>query len=117
MTKLRLLSEAAQPYVPLGTGVPATISRAFEDAFAAGVDIGFVKMTSEFTWNVASDEVMYILDGAVTVIQNGLEVSGVAGDVLLIPTEGPAQFSPSPELRAFYVTLRQPRAVVRGDSV
>ncbi|MFI3312356.1 MAG: cupin domain-containing protein [Eubacteriales bacterium] len=66
---------------------------------------GIMEMTdTTFDWTLQYDEIDYIIQGSLTVIQDGKATTALAGEVMLIPKGSDIQFSVSGHARFLYVT-------------
>lgn len=66
---------------------------------------GFMEMEeSEFDWTLNYDEVDYIIEGTLVIKTGGEEISGNAGDVIMIPKGSRISFSAPGCVKFFYVT-------------
>jgi ethanolamine utilization protein EutQ len=66
---------------------------------------GFMEMeTSEFDWTLNYDEVDYVIEGTLVIKTEGREITGNAGDVIMIPKGSSISFSAPGYVKFFYVT-------------
>lgn len=66
---------------------------------------GLMEMeSSEFDWTLNYDEVDYIIEGTLVIKTGGEEISGNAGDVIMIPKGSSISFSAPGYVKFFYVT-------------
>lgn len=66
---------------------------------------GFMEMEkSEFDWTLNYDEVDYIIEGTLVIKTEGSEITGNAGDVIMIPKGSSISFSAPGYVKFFYVT-------------
>jgi ethanolamine utilization protein EutQ len=66
---------------------------------------GFMEMeASEFDWTLNYDEVDYIIEGTLVIKTGGSEITGNAGDVIMIPKGSSISFSAPGYTKFFYVT-------------
>ncbi|MGE5677454.1 MAG: cupin domain-containing protein [Pseudomonadota bacterium] len=59
---------------------------------------------SEFDWTLNYDEVDYVIEGTLVIKTGGEEISGNAGDVIMIPKGSSISFSTPGYVKFFYVT-------------
>ena len=66
---------------------------------------GFMEMEgSEFDWTLNYDEVDYVIEGTLVIKTEGREITGNAGDVIMIPKGSSISFSAPGYVKFFYVT-------------
>lgn len=102
MNKIAVLLESSEPYREVVEGL--SVARCITAAGSTRFGGGFARLTGSVIWDdMDYDEVIYVLDGRVTVEREGFAITGACGEVLLIPAGGATVFSVDSEARILFV--------------
>ena len=105
---LKLVRGSTAKWEPLDTGNPA--DKVFYNELIGADDgssmgAGFITIEKcEFPWDVACEELYYVVEGTLTVEKDGKVYTAHAGDALFFQNGAKLKFGSPDKMKAFYVT-------------
>lgn len=105
---LKLVRSSTAKWEPLDTGNPA--DKVFYNELIGGSDgssmnAGFITIEKcTFPWDVACEEMYYVVEGTLNVEKDGKVYTAHAGDALFFQNGAKLKFGSPDKMKAFYVT-------------